>query len=71
MRWEAYLDAGLWEAGGLGQALPQTDAWVGVCLERGLQELHMLLGEAGPLPAAGAAGRSPAGASRAHLPALT
>ena len=67
---DAYLDAGLGEAGGLGQALPQADARVGVCLEGGPQELHVLLGEAGPLPAAGAAGRGPGRGSRGHLPAL-
>ena len=67
---DAYLDAGLWEAGGLGQALPKADARVGVRLERGPQELHVLLGEAGSLPAAGAAGRGPGRASRGHLAAL-
>ena len=51
----SYLDAGLGEARGLGQALSQADAGVRVRLEGGAQQLHVLLGEAGPLPATGAA----------------
>lgn len=43
------------------QALSEADARVGVRLKGGPQELHVLLGEAGPLPAAGAARGAAAG----------
>lgn len=50
-----YLDAWLGQACGLGQALSEADAGVRVGLEGGAQELHVFFGEAGPLPATGAA----------------
>lgn len=60
-----YLDTRLGQARGLGQALSEADARVGVRLEGGPQELHVLLGEAGPLPATGAARRASAAAAAA------
>ncbi|KAF6737414.1 Carbonyl reductase [NADPH] 1 [Oryzias melastigma] len=54
VRGSRYLYAGLRQARGLGQALSEADSRVRVGLEGGPQELHVLLGEAGPLPAAGA-----------------
>lgn len=56
-----YLDAGLWKACRLRQALSEADAGVWVGLKSDPQELHVLFGEAGPLPAAGAARRGAAG----------
>lgn len=52
---QQYLDAWLRQAGGLGQALSEADARVRVGLEGDAQELHVVLGEAGSLPATGAA----------------
>lgn len=55
-----YLDAGLRQPCGLGQTLPEADAGVRVGFEGGAQQLHVFFGEAGSLPAAGAAGRAAA-----------
>lgn len=63
----SYLDAGLGQARGLGQALSQADAGVRVRLEGGAQQLHVLLGEAGPLPATGAARGGAAGGRRSGI----
>lgn len=50
------LDAGFRKPCCLGQALPDADAWIWISLEGGLEQIHVLLGKACPLPATGAAG---------------